>query len=64
VAAFNQDDSGMTRGQSVADQLEDVRLAAGLVAWACPDASAVVAEITAAVVDGLSDAPRRRSTET
>ena len=57
VAAFNQDDSGMTRGQSVADQLEDVRLAAGLVAWACPDASAAVAEITAAVVDGLSDAP-------
>ena len=57
VAAFNQSDSGITRRQSVAHQLEDVRLAAGLVKWACPDASAVVEEITAAVVRGLSDAP-------
>jgi hypothetical protein len=57
VAAFNQADSGITRRQAVADQLEDVRLAAGLVAWACPDASAVVQEITAAVVRGLGEAP-------
>jgi streptomycin 6-kinase len=57
VAAFNQDDSGITRRQSVADQLEDVRLAASLVAWACPDVSDAVAEITAAVVEGLDDAP-------
>jgi len=56
VATFNQDHSGITRRQSLADQLEDVRLAAGLVRWACPDLSAAVEEITAAVVGGLDEA--------
>jgi len=57
VAAFNQDHPGITRRQSVADQLEDVRLAASLVRWACPDLAAAVEEITAAVVRGLDDTP-------
>ena len=57
VAAFNQDDSGITRRQSIADQLEDVCLAGSLVRWACPDLNAAVEEITAAVVRGLDEAP-------
>jgi hypothetical protein len=56
VADFNQHAAGITRRQRVADQLEDVRLASSLVQWACPEASAVVEEITAAVVRGLDDA--------
>src|SRR5256714_12121957 len=43
VAAFNQDDRGIvTRAHTKADQLGDVRRAAALVAWACPEAQAAV----------------------
>jgi Phosphotransferase enzyme family len=57
VAAFNQDDLGSLRRQSLADQLEDVRLAAQLVQWAYPPAGAAVERITAAMVEGLDDVP-------
>ncbi len=57
VAALNQDHSGITRRQTLADQLDDVRLAASLVRRACPDLSAAVEEITAALVGGLKDVP-------
>ena len=58
VAAFNQDDRGIvTRAHTKADQLGDVRRAAALVAWACPEAQADVAAVTAAVESGLPDVP-------
>src|SRR2546423_5455006 len=58
VAAFNQDDRGIvTRAHTKADQLGDVRRAAALVAWACPEAQAAVAAVTAAVESGLPDVP-------
>jgi len=55
AAAFNQDDVGITRRHTVADQLHDVRLAATLVQWACPNLRARVEAITAAVAAGLED---------
>src|SRR2546429_338622 len=57
VAAFNQDDGvPVPREHSRADQLAQVRRAARLVAWACPQVAAEVEALTAAVVDGLPDA--------
>src|SRR5207248_1531845 len=41
---------------SRADQLAQVRRAARLVAWACPQVAAEVEALTAAVVDGLPEA--------
>src|SRR5688572_25115785 len=55
VAAFNQDDLGITECHSLADQLEQVKRASDLVQWACPHLSAQVEEITAVVVRGLAD---------
>jgi len=56
VAAFNQDDPGMvTRAHTRADQLADVRHAARLVNWACPEVRPVVAAVTEAVERGLPD---------
>jgi len=57
VAAFNQDDLGLTRRTPLADQLDDLGLASTLVQWACPAARADVQAITAAVVAGLADEP-------
>jgi len=57
VAAFNQDEGvPVPREHSRADQLAQVRRAARLVAWACPQVAAEVEALTAAVVDGLPDA--------
>ena len=56
VAAFNQDDPAMvTRAHTRADQLADVRYAARLVSWACPQVRPVVAAVTEAVERGLPD---------
>ncbi len=57
AAAFNQDDLGIARRHTVADQLDDVRLAATLVQWACPELRARVEAITAAVAASLEDVP-------
>jgi phosphotransferase family enzyme len=57
VAAFNQDDLESLQHQSLADQLEDVRLAAQLVQWARPPVRAAVDAITAAMMEGLEDVP-------
>jgi|SRR5881394_3454849 len=57
VAAFNQDDVPLTERQSLADQLADVRRAASLVRWACPDLRAHLEPLTEAVMAGLTDAP-------
>src|SRR5436190_217743 len=56
-AAFKQDDLGIARRHTVAYQLDDVRLAATLVQWACPELRARVEAITAAVAAGLEDVP-------
>src|SRR5216110_562953 len=57
VAAFNQDEGvPVPREHSRADQLAQVRRAARLVAWACPQVAAEVEALTAAVVDGLPEA--------
>ena len=67
VAAFNQDDVGITERHSLADQLEDVERASTLVQWACPSVRTAVEEITAAVVRGLADvvpAPIHRDLKT
>src|SRR5207237_5052362 len=54
VAAFNQDDGvPVPREHSRTDQLAQVRRAARLVAWACPQVAAEVEALTAAGVDGL-----------
>ena len=57
AAAFNQDDLAITRRRTVADQLDDVGLAATLVRWACPHLGARVEAIAAAVAAGLEDVP-------
>ena len=57
AAAFNQDHLGIPRRESVADQLDDLRLASTLVQWACPEASADVTAMTAALAQGLGDVP-------
>ncbi len=57
VAAFNQEDPGIARPGSRADQIEDLELASRLVQWSCPEARAEVQAITAAVVRGLEDVP-------
>ena len=57
VAGFNQDDVSVSRTQSLTDQLDDVRQAAALVQWACPQTKADVEAITDAVVAGLEDVP-------
>jgi len=58
VAAFNQQDAeavGISRAHTRADQLADVRHAARLVSWACPELRPVVGAVTAAVERGLPD---------
>ena len=57
VAAFNQDDVGVTREHRRADQLDDVEEAAAIVQWACPDLASDVRALAAAVVADLDDAP-------
>ncbi|PYJ87269.1 MAG: hypothetical protein DME22_02220, partial [Verrucomicrobia bacterium] len=57
VAALNQDDLGLTRRHSLADQVDDVTREARLVQWACPHISEEVQAITAAVVAGLAEVP-------
>jgi len=58
VAAFNQDDRGIvTLAHTRADQLDEVRRAAALVGWACPEVQADVAAVTAAVEQGLPEVP-------
>ena len=57
VAGLNQDDLGLTRRDSLADQLDDVTQEAGLVQWACPHTRQDVQAITAAVVAGLEEVP-------
>src|SRR5205085_1904580 len=58
VAAFNQQDPqrvGVSRAHTRADQLVEVRRAAALVSWACPQVQLVVAAVTAALERGLPD---------
>jgi hypothetical protein len=57
VAAFNQDDVGVTRVHPLADQLAEVLRAVALVRWACPDAGAEIDAIAADVVRGLREVP-------
>jgi len=57
VASLNQDDLGLTRRDSLADQLDDVTQEARLVQWACPHARVEVQAIRAAVVAGLAEVP-------
>jgi hypothetical protein len=57
VAAFNQEDIGMPRVHSRAEQCDDVQCASTLVQWACPEVRAEVRAITAAVVAGLEEVP-------
>lgn len=57
VAALNQDDAGITRTHALAEQLDEVRRAATLVGWACPDARDQIAAIATAVAGGLTDVP-------
>jgi len=57
VAALNQDDLGTTVQSTLADQLEDLKLASSLVQWACPQMSDEVRAITAAVVSELVEVP-------
>jgi len=58
VAAFNQQDPravGISRAHTRADQLDEVRRAAALVSWACPEVRPVVAAVTAALERGLPE---------
>ncbi len=55
VAGLNQDDLGLTRRDSLTDQLDDVKLEAGLVQWACPHTRQDVQAITEAVLAGLEE---------
>jgi Ser/Thr protein kinase RdoA (MazF antagonist) len=58
VAAFNQDDRGIvTRSHTRADQLDEVRRAAALVTWACPETRDPVADVMAALERDLPDVP-------
>jgi Ser/Thr protein kinase RdoA (MazF antagonist) len=57
VAAFNQDNLGITQRHSLADQFDDVKRASSLVQWACPQARADVKLIAAAVLAGLDEVP-------
>jgi len=57
VAAFNQADLPLTERHSLADQLADVNRAASLVQWARPELRAQVVALSAAVGDGLTEAP-------
>src|SRR5207248_1852491 len=57
VAAFNQADLPLTERHSLADQLADVNRAASLVQRACPELRAQVVALSAAVGDGLTEAP-------
>jgi Ser/Thr protein kinase RdoA (MazF antagonist) len=57
VAAFNRDELAIARRGSLADQLEDLRLASTLVQWTCPDARADVEAMATAVARGLEDVP-------
>lgn len=57
VAAFNQEELGITQHDSLADQLDDVKRASSLVQWACPDLRADVEAIAAAVIEGLEEVP-------
>lgn len=57
VAAFNQDTLPIGRQESLADQLDVVRTASALVAWACPETRAKVRMIVDAIVHGLDDVP-------
>jgi Ser/Thr protein kinase RdoA (MazF antagonist) len=57
VAAFNQDDLDITNRHSLADQLEDVKRAASIVEWACPQMRTEIQTIATAVVEGLEEVP-------
>ena len=57
VAAFNRGTVPLARRHSLTSQLEDVRRAATLVQWACPQTAADVGAITADLVAGLQEVP-------
>ena len=57
VAALNQDELPITQSHALADQLDDVKRAASLVQWACPDLRAEVQAVAGAVIRGLADVP-------
>ena len=57
VAAFNLDEFEVTRHHSIDDQFADVKRAASLLEWACPEARAEIKALTAAVVSGLGPVP-------
>ena len=57
VAALNQDDLGLARRHSLADQIDDITRESSLVQWACPHMSEEVQAITTAVVAGLAEVP-------
>jgi ATP-binding cassette subfamily B protein/subfamily B ATP-binding cassette protein MsbA len=55
VAAFNRVDPGIAARSPLADQLVDVRRAARLLHWACPDVRAEVRTVLAEVEGGLTE---------
>jgi Phosphotransferase enzyme family len=57
VAAFSQSDPGLLQQESLAHQLNEVRGAARLVQWGCPELRPAVEAIIATVEVGLTDAP-------
>ena len=57
IAALNTDDLAITGRHSRADQIADVKRAASLLVWACPEVKEAVRETVAAVVDGLPEVP-------
>jgi len=57
VAAFNQSDLALKRRESLAHQLTEVRGAARLVQWGCPELRPAVEAIIAALERSLTDVP-------
>jgi streptomycin 6-kinase len=57
LAAFHQDDLDITRTRSASDQREALASASALTQWACPEARARIAGVTAVVARNLPEAP-------
>ena len=57
VAAFNQDPLPIARHYSSTHHGKDLKLAASLVQWACPEKRAKIGGVSAVVAQGLSDVP-------
>jgi tRNA A-37 threonylcarbamoyl transferase component Bud32 len=55
VASFHEDDLEVTRRYSLADQRDDLRQAAALVQWVCPDKRAKIGGVAAVVEHALEE---------